>query len=79
MVLAELIADLLPPGVLNVVTGQGQLNILFSTAGRLGELFAGNRGDVLEVLAFGGGNPFPADPVLVPGLELDLGTFLAGL
>src|ERR1035437_8284991 len=58
---------------------QGKLNVLFGAAGCLGELLAGDGGEVREVLALGRGNPFPADPVLVASFELDLGADLTGL
>src|SRR4029079_9697712 len=45
----------------------------------VGTCVAVSGGGVRDVVAGGGGNPLPADPVLVAGLELDLGTFLAWL
>ena len=58
---------------------QCQVNILGSRTGYFTEHGAGDRGDVVEVLAFDGRDPLAADVVFVAFVEGDHRAFAAGI
>ena len=69
MVLAELIADLLPAGVLNIVNGKRQLDIHCIRARDGADDGAADRGDVVEIAPVDGCYECASDEVVITGLE----------